>query len=821
LAQALSAPSVSFAFPFAPHSLPRASATMPAVVAEAAAATAAAASGAFNYNRANWFFDNGLRFGRFNTGYSMAMAQASMYREDIRDLTELTVTKQDTYHTVGVIFFVLNFQLIMAGRLGVHGPSPPGWLLGLYWTNICSALMFLVTFTWTAMHASARATAGGAYMLTRSVRLPIPTPKMLDQARTTGNTYEKQRVGDVFRIPFAMPAPKESVADPELGGQRVPISDRRMPKWYHDEVKELRKDEGAAAPSPDSNPEHFELYRGLQEEWWGYDIYGRIGVLYFMSHWLTSASLYSMCHVFGELRCLWPAWTVTACFVTAHYGILSLDIINKPTATGFNLPIEKVVPFVPVIAVLGMSIDYSVLTPTIGWQTFIYFLSWICYLIQFFWAIRLYSLAAPMTRARDMQEQPGQPWWPKEWALPPAFEDALYMVSAPKFLEPGQPTCLQQEMKAGKGQQCMTAPMKKSRDYAPALLPWKMFRGACITTISMWVLIMVGRAFEQVNGERFLLKQEGRVERWPSHMQPWMAPWTRKGSRNEMCHAGGCDRRLSAVEQAHAQMAQQLLAALGPIAKSLDAAGSAPSLVEPQPAPLLSAAVSWPAQLQPTLLASNGESLAVLSRSHLGATLPTALAGTPESFSFQGLDGLGEILGASWGRAGLMLTTASGAVAECPGSHAVGAWPCRQVGAKFGFEGLHAAVVARIEGTTKLRAAIILTGDDSILLLDSDEHGTEWLPAGEVHAPMVFGRAPHLSMSSSAEELVISMADGTVLKRAIAGGGAPKRLASPASATFAAGSMWHGACGLGGDRIAHLATPFGADAAPQLFLSSA
>merc|ERR1719343_1349795 len=135
----------------------------------------------------------------------MAISQTSQYREDLRDMTAFVVSKADTYHTVGTICFVLNFQLIMAGRLGVHGPSPPGWLLGLYWTNICSALMFLVTFTWMAMHASARATAGSAFLRTRAVRLPIPTPKQLDQARTTGNTFEKQRLAEMFRIPFVTP----------------------------------------------------------------------------------------------------------------------------------------------------------------------------------------------------------------------------------------------------------------------------------------------------------------------------------------------------------------------------------------------------------------------------------------------------------------------------------------------------------------------------------------------------------------------------------------------------------------------------------------
>lgn len=35
--------------------------------------------------------------------------QATQYRQDLRDLTALTVTKMDTYHVIGVIFFVLNF----------------------------------------------------------------------------------------------------------------------------------------------------------------------------------------------------------------------------------------------------------------------------------------------------------------------------------------------------------------------------------------------------------------------------------------------------------------------------------------------------------------------------------------------------------------------------------------------------------------------------------------------------------------------------------------------------------------------------------------
>jgi len=778
--------------------------------AEVAAVGMATASAAFRYNRENYMFDQGLRWGRFTTGYSMAMAQAAMYREDIRDLTAFTVTKADTYHTVGVIFFVLNFQLIMAGRLGVHGPSPPGWLLGLYWTNICTALMYLVTFTWLAMHAGARATAGAAFMLTRHVRLPIPSPAMLDKARKTGNSYEKQRVADVFRIPFIAPAPQHAEEDPETG-KTVPVSDRRMPRWYRDETAELSQDEGgAAATAPGQNPEHFELYRGLQEEWWAYDVYARIGVFYFMSHWLTSASLYSMCHIFTELRCIWPAYTVTACFVAAHYGILQLDIVNKPREGSIMPPVERIVPFVPFICVVGMTLDYSILPVSAFIQGFIYFLSWICYAIQFAWAIRLYDLAAPQAQVQEREEVAGRPWWPAEWPLPPAFEDAVYMVGAPKTMDPSMP-CLQQEMKAAKGKRAYEVGLRKAKKAAPPTFVWKLFRGASITTISMWVLIMVGRAFEQVNGERWLLKQEGRMERWPSHMQPWMSPWTRKGSRNEMCHAGGCDRRLSGAEmQQHeeiASLAQRLASSLGPLAEALDTpiTTTPPSAVFAMP-PLRAQTLEWPADFRPAhLVASQEGGLAALARTGHGAHLRLSPAGgveRVEPFALQGL--AGEVLGASWTEGSLVVATSGGHVAECR----PGAWRCQDMAAPALPKGLAAATVSHRPGVGGLRAAVKYEGEDSVLLLEVDLATKSWLPAGEVRAPSVHGS---LRLALSGDELLVSSADGLVVSHDLKTGEGRK----VAPAREEPGAAWHSACSMGHGGFAHLA----GHAVPKLFLS--
>lgn len=733
---------------------------MPVLVSGAAttAAASAVATGAFQYNRANYLFDAGLRFSRYTSGYNFAMAQATQYRQDLRDLTALTVTKMDTYHVIGVIFFVLNFQLIMAGRLGVHGPSPPGYIMGLYWVNVTSALMFLCVLIWFTLHASARATAGSVHMLTRSVRLPIPTPKQLDKARRTGNTYEKQRMTDVFRVPFVVPAPKEAAPEDHADPAKkvAPAgSTRRMPKWYQDEQKELHAGKGAHR---NAVPEHFELYRGLQQEWAVHDCYSRIGILYFFSHWMTSVSLYSQCHCFGELRGIWPAWSVTMIFTTAHWCLLKLDIQEESESRFLAmLPIEHMLPFTPLLTVLAMSLDYSVLRPNDGWIAVIYIISWTAYAIHFLWALRLFELAMPHAQA-DPPEVPGKPWTPGEWWLPRAFTQTVYIVAPPKQLEPGN-TCLQQEMKASKGTKGVNVPQKKSRETAPMLYPWKLFRGAILTNICLWIFIMFGRVFDQVHGERQLLKQEGRVMRWPFHMQPWMTPWTRNGTRNEYAHTGGSDRRLMEHlellrEEKVPNVAERLAASLGSLAEALEGLDDSET----------PGASSVPASNLP--VAYGEDLLSKLSDEGHGAMVTLAkevsmslAAKIPGNFVFEGLENLGEVLGASYGPQGLMVAMKTGAVAHCRDLPVSGRWPCQQVAELLPSPApLRAACAVRLPGGY-LRAAVTFEAEDGVLLLHAGADG-KWKPVGEVSLPH---HSHHrFSFDREGAELLISSQHGAL-----------------------------------------------------------
>jgi len=177
---------------------------MYAGTAAAAAAGVSGASGAwlFSYNKENFGNDAGIRFGRFMMARGNANAQVAQYREDIAGITGMTVSKSDAWQTVTTLFLAVGAALSCAGRIGMHGCAPPGWYCALFSGSIFMSIMFNGTSLWLSMHASLRAQCAATSLLTRKVRLPIPSMGQLDQARVFGSTFEKQEMRDIFRVPF-------------------------------------------------------------------------------------------------------------------------------------------------------------------------------------------------------------------------------------------------------------------------------------------------------------------------------------------------------------------------------------------------------------------------------------------------------------------------------------------------------------------------------------------------------------------------------------------------------------------------------------------
>jgi len=308
-------------------------------------------------------------------------------------------------------------------------------------------------------------------MLTRKVRLPIPFMAQIDQARPIASSYEQQKFTDLFRVPFMrhpehapdLPPPSDEdetdddEAEAPLKGkterQERPAfeSSKRdtVPSWVRDEqvVDKLGGVPSGGAPATKQahdNPEHFKLFQRAMEEWWQYDVYARISMLYGVIQFLFAVTYYSIGTTISELRGFWISWSLPMLFLTAQALILRLDILRDNG--------QKMLPhcewfghLAPYMAIIGTTLEFQYWhKPTLM------ILTWFFVIFAFFghfvMALRMLDLAWPdMEREKDMAEEPTKQWWPSAWKVPTSFSKALWILAPPKKLEPGQ-HCLLHEM---------------------------------------------------------------------------------------------------------------------------------------------------------------------------------------------------------------------------------------------------------------------------------------------------------------------------------------------------------------------------------------
>eukprot|EP00913_Durusdinium_trenchii_P025361 g23809.t1 len=189
----------------------------------AAASTAAVGFGLFNYNRANYLYDAEFRYERFTQGREYACDQQNQYRNDLRTLSALTMVKNNQYAGLAALDMALCVALYCAGRLGLHGPSPPGWIMGLWLTNNAASFSFMGLAIFMALHASFRAQAASVNLLTRKIRVPVPSMRQLDKARRFSSEFEQQQWSDIFRVPYISNpgVPKTDETSSKVSGSRA------------------------------------------------------------------------------------------------------------------------------------------------------------------------------------------------------------------------------------------------------------------------------------------------------------------------------------------------------------------------------------------------------------------------------------------------------------------------------------------------------------------------------------------------------------------------------------------------------------------------
>ena len=131
----------------------------------------------------------------------MRVNRYGQWREDIRDLSGLTVMKMDKYLILNTLMLGFTIVLWCEGRLDIQDHQ---WLLWLYMLCLGGSFVFLLLSIWLSIHASVVAQSFMVRLLTQHVRLPVPLQEEVSAARPYSNKFEKGKPESSFVYQFCM-----------------------------------------------------------------------------------------------------------------------------------------------------------------------------------------------------------------------------------------------------------------------------------------------------------------------------------------------------------------------------------------------------------------------------------------------------------------------------------------------------------------------------------------------------------------------------------------------------------------------------------------
>jgi len=246
----------------------------------------------FVYNRDLFMFNRQLNQLRIHQTQKMRIEQVLLFREDVRDLFDLTMGKMKQYLVVNTLTLAFCMGFFYEGRMPFDTPS---WLFWLWGMSLATAVLFLLMSVWFAISAVITAQTFAVRLLTQWLRLPVPSRSDISRAAATAADYEKQNASSLLRVPLVSntnPATSSSTSQPPVPGPISPAGRLRQSASTGDlsSLQHARSTEEQESYPRMINPvlgqmfateypnfvEHFHLYRYLQEHWAGYDAYARV-----------------------------------------------------------------------------------------------------------------------------------------------------------------------------------------------------------------------------------------------------------------------------------------------------------------------------------------------------------------------------------------------------------------------------------------------------------------------------------------------------------------------------------------------------------------
>mmetsp|Transcript_83439 Transcript_83439/g.150526 ORF Transcript_83439/g.150526 Transcript_83439/m.150526 type:complete len:1021 (-) Transcript_83439:152-3214(-) len=310
------------------------------------------AATAYSYNLGRFQYDSTQRQNSMHQTQNMRIALWSLFREDVRELFELTKANMETYMVVGTLIVASAINFIVVGYKDF--PMDPPFLV-LFWNNsVFCCITFGLVSVWLAMHGSISSNSARVKILTQAVRPPVPSVVEVQKASRSLSHYEGLGSKAFLQPPqFLGWAPEKDVTPghqpeapghafserPEAHGQggrygRQMSHDGPMPPTGMDGGMVARLGDEDGGPGLSANLySHFWMLRRVQRGYACFDAYARICLAVSAQQLLLIEAYFALGHFMSKTEG-WPspthnsfaAWLALAAAVFASITLFKLDL---------------------------------------------------------------------------------------------------------------------------------------------------------------------------------------------------------------------------------------------------------------------------------------------------------------------------------------------------------------------------------------------------------------------------------------------------------------------------------------------------------------
>lgn len=171
------------------------------LIAWGGAAAVGSVSTLFNYNRENWLTDIGLRQSRTYQQQNIRLAEEGMFRDDIRDVLNLTITKLSNSLVVSTLKLALSAEMWVEGEFKA---TVSHYILNCFIVSTATGMMFYFISIAFSVYAVNQACYASTLLLTQFIRLPTSDLEVetAQAAPEEAAAAIERHPEEMLRIPF-------------------------------------------------------------------------------------------------------------------------------------------------------------------------------------------------------------------------------------------------------------------------------------------------------------------------------------------------------------------------------------------------------------------------------------------------------------------------------------------------------------------------------------------------------------------------------------------------------------------------------------------